>query len=263
MEGRRRKIIRGDVMENKSKLYYNDSRWKTTKSGEFEIIGKEKDRYICRFDDGYTIISDSKEIRSGKISNPNINNKKNGLANIGIGEYDSTNIFYNRWEAMLNRCYSKNKSYYRVYNDVTICEEWHNFQNFVKFCLETYPTHIKDVKFSLDKDILSVENEPKIYSPNSCCWLPVSINAFLTNNQPRHNTSGYIGVSENTGKKGYWRAQINDYGTGKYICIKYDCKSKEEAYELYKEYRAKNAEKVKEYLRSLNYLSEDIIQLIK
>ena len=55
------------VEQNKSKIYYNGSRWKTTKSGEFEIVGKEKDRYICRFDDGYTIISDSKEIRNGKI----------------------------------------------------------------------------------------------------------------------------------------------------------------------------------------------------
>jgi hypothetical protein len=247
--------------ENKSKVFHNGSRWKTTKSGEFEIIGKEKDRYLCRFDDGYTIISDSKEIRNGKILNPNVNNKKNGLATIGIGEYDSTNMFYRRWEAMLNRCYSEDENHYRVYKDVKICEEWHNFQNFVKFCLDTYPTHIEDVKFSLDKDILNIENESKIYSPSTCCWLPTSINAFLTNNQPKHNTSGYTGVSIN--RYGTWRAQINDFETGKYIVIKWNCETKEEAYELYKEYRAKNAEKVKDYLRSLNYLPEEIIQLIK
>ena len=92
-------------------------------------------------------------------------------------------------------------------------------------------------------------------------FLPISINAFLTNNQPRHNTSGYTGVSIN--KYGTWRAQINDFETGKYIVIKWNCETKEEAYELYKEYRAKNAEKVKDYLRSLNYLPEEIIQLIK
>jgi len=264
MEGRCRKIIKGDVVEK----YGIGTIHKTNEGYAFEVISKisTKNRLIRFLEGGYEKIVDTKSILTMQIKNP-FHRSIEGIGYFGVGDYKGTDetgkssAMYYSWRDMIRRCYVKSESN-RNYVNVTVCDDWHNFQNFAKFYVDTKPS-IKGIDFRLDKDLLQNGVENKVYSPSSVVWIPKEINSFLTNNQPRHNISGYIGVSENTGKKGYWRAQINDYDTGKYICIKYDCKSKEEAYELYKEYRAKNAEKVKVYLRSLNYLSEDIIQLIK
>ena len=103
--------------------------------------------------------------------------------------------------------------------------------------------------------------EYKIYSPNTALWIPSRINSFLTNNQPKHNTSGHIGVSWNK-QNNKWIVQICDFETGKYTYLGL-YKKIEDANKCYFEYRAKNAEKVKDYLRSLNYLPEDIIELVR
>ena len=77
---------------------------------------------------------------------------------------------YTTWETMLQRCYddklhSRNPSY----KDCEVCEEWLNYQNFAKWFEENYIEG-----FQLDKDILVKGN--KIYSPETCCFVPQEIN---------------------------------------------------------------------------------------
>jgi len=69
---------------------------------------------------------------------------------------------YTVWSGMLERCYS-NKSHVKhpSYKGCTVCDEWHNFQNFAFWFDVNY---IKG--FDLDKDIKVSGN--KIYSPSTC-----------------------------------------------------------------------------------------------
>jgi hypothetical protein len=208
-----------------------------------------------------------KELRNGNIKNP-YHNSILGVGCFGVGDYASSysigkiSLEYQTWRDMLRRCYDEKELLKRPnYKNVSVCKEWLNFQNYARWFDENKP-NIDTVKFHVDKDLLQMGIESKVYSPKTCCFIPISINSFLTNNHLNHNTSGYTGVSLVKGS-GKWKAQINDFKTGKYIAIKCNCETKEEAYELYKEYRAENSEKAKEYLRSLNYLSEEVIQLIK
>lgn len=85
---------------------------------------------------------------------------------------------YNTWKHMLVRCYNKKfKEKYPTYNDVTICKEWLCFQNFAKWYEENY-YEIEGEKMQLDKDILVKGN--KIYSPETCVFVPQRINELFT-----------------------------------------------------------------------------------
>lgn len=109
---------------------------------------------------------------------------------------------------MFARCYdekqlNKRPSYY----EVTICKEWHNFQNFAKWYEDNYYA-VKDEVISLDKDILFKGN--KVYSPNTCIFVTRYINSLFTT---RKNDRGEypIGVTFNK-NNGYYRARISKYG---------------------------------------------------
>ncbi len=126
---------------------------------------------------------------------------------------------------------------------------------------ENYPKQLQNIKFNLDKDLLQLGVKNKIYSPRTCIFLPDKINAFFTNVQNKHNTSGCVGVSWKK-KNNNWVAQINDFNTGKYMHLG-SFKTKEDAHKKYEEYRKINADNVKKYLKSLNYLEEYIIEKVK
>ncbi|HSE99915.1 MAG TPA: hypothetical protein VLA48_03380 [Nitrososphaeraceae archaeon] len=117
-------------------------------------------------------------IKNGRIKNP-LHTSTYGIGYIGVGTYKAevgkkVCVNYMVWQGMLRRCYSKKyKDKNPTYKDVTVCEEWHNFQNFAAWFEEN---HIEG--FHLDKDILVKEN--KIYSPETCCFVPAEINTLLT-----------------------------------------------------------------------------------
>lgn len=96
---------------------------------------------------------------------------------IGVGRYKSTSKNYASWFHILERCYCKKyQKTQPTYVDVEICEEWKNFQNYAIWFDEN---HIEG--WHLDKDLLVSNN--KIYSPETCCFLPQEINNLLTNRQ--------------------------------------------------------------------------------
>ena len=88
--------------------------------------------------------------------------------------------YYEEWIGMLRRCYNNNqrdRNKRPKYDGCTVCEEWHNFQNFAKWYEENY-YEIKEEKMCLDKDILVKGN--KIYSPQTCVFVPNRINVLFT-----------------------------------------------------------------------------------
>jgi hypothetical protein len=141
------------------------------------LSGKE---VLAEFQDEYKhIISvDAHRIVNGLIKNPYYKSVY-GVGFTGVGEYSSSvkgkhTLAYSRWKGMLERCYSeKFKKGHPSYKDCVVAEDWHNFQNFAGWF---YSQRFSDV-YELDKDLLFKGN--KLYSANTCCFLPKEINSAL------------------------------------------------------------------------------------
>ena len=102
---------------------------------------------------------------------------------VGEGKYKSTENkkttrCYKIWDEMLKRCHNeKYQNEKPTYIGCTICEEWYNFQNFAEWYEKNY-YKIENEIVCLDKDILVKGN--KIYSPETCIFVPNRINILFT-----------------------------------------------------------------------------------
>ena len=130
---------------------------------------------------------------------------KYGVGYIGIGKfiggsYSKENIIYDYWDGILRRCYSERiKKLRNSYSDCLVDECWHNLQNFGEWFEKNYnPKYMKS--WCLDKDILVKGN--RIYSPETCCFVPNEINVIFTN--------GYIRRGEYPKGVSY-KPKINKY----------------------------------------------------
>ena len=87
---------------------------------------------------------------------------------------------YQAWKGMIYRCFDKNtKKRQPTYKDVTCCKEWLLFENFYEWLHEQEnfnKLHNKS-KWNVDKDILIKGN--KIYSPKTCCLVPMNVNSLF------------------------------------------------------------------------------------
>lgn len=96
-----------------------------------------------------------------------------GLRDISVTEENKG--AYETWRHMLRRCYAQEcKVRKPSYEKCEVSEEWHMFSNFLKFYQEHYRSG-----FQLDKDILVTGN--KIYSKETCCFVPPPINGLIVN----------------------------------------------------------------------------------
>lgn len=154
---------------------------------------------IVKFEEtGFERVCQPRDVREGSIKDllrPNIA----GVGFIGDGVYKSKGddmVCYQTWSDMIKRCYSpKNERVAREYNGVTVCNEWHNFQNFAKW----YYDHFID-GYHMDKDLRVFGS--KRYSPETCTFIPLELNSFLTGGLKRG-----IHFSKSKGK---WVAQCQD-----------------------------------------------------
>lgn len=152
-----------------------------TNQGLLVKIVKYESTRSCdiQFEDGYIIKNRSYQcVKKGKIKHP-FHPWTFGIGFMGEGlfNYKNNSLGYDKWTKMLKRVV-KTKDY-PTYKDVTVCEEWHNFQNFAKWFEKNYNPKIMK-GWHLDKDILS--GEDKIYSPETCCFVPPEINFHLRGN---------------------------------------------------------------------------------
>jgi len=193
-----------------------------------------------------------KRVRINKVQGIGVNDLR--------GKIDTSNSkSYSIWKGIIRRCYSKEKVKFKCYTKVEVCEEWLLYSNFKKWYDENFPLKLEQEgwEIQIDKDLLSGEN--KIYSPETCIFLPRKINGFLSNKQ-NSNTSGIIGVNY-IKKNNSWIAQIRNFDNHDRIYL--GCYSNNKtAAKVYMEARKEQAEKVKDILRKLSY-PENIIGLIK
>lgn len=138
---------------------------------------------------------------------------------------------YSIWHNMLMRCYDKDYQEKNLtYKDCEVCEEWHNFQNFAKWYEENY-YEIDGKIMNLDKDILCKGN--KMYSPQTCIFVPNDINTLFTKRDKNRGKSP-IGVRYHKRDKVY---EANcDNGNGKQIYLG-RFKSELEAFKTYKSFK--------------------------
>jgi len=88
---------------------------------------------------------------------------------------------YHNWIGMIDRCYNKKHSIKRpTYAECKVCNKWLTYSTFKKWYDNNY-YEIEEEKMCLDKDILFKGN--KIYSPETCIYVPNRINVLFTKRQ--------------------------------------------------------------------------------
>lgn len=153
----------------------------TNKHGPIEVVKYNNARSVLvKFTNtGYKATTEAGHIRKGSVRDlyfPSVY----GVGFIGDGDYKpkehkKKSKFYEVWQGMLQRCYDPKMQERRpTYIGCTVCEDWHNFQNFAKWMSD------KDYAGNhLDKDILIDGN--KIYSPETCIFVSPYQNAEKAN----------------------------------------------------------------------------------
>ena len=207
---------------------------------KMEIVAYRGANDIDIYFEEYDCIVKNKQYKNFKIGNircPYNRNKYNGF--LGEGKYNTKENgkktkCYQTWFNMLIRCYDdeyKNKK--TTYKDATVCEEWHNFQNFAKWYEENY-YGVKDEEMQLDKDILIKGN--KIYSPQTCVFVPKRINDLFVDKKKNRGDCP-IGVSYSK-MHNLYKAEVTitkNKKAGHIFLGLYN--TKEEAFYVYKQYK--------------------------
>lgn len=206
---------------------------------------------IVRFlNTGEIIKSAYKEFRIGTIKS----RFASSIYGIGIIGLETTkengNLLkqYQIWHEMLRRCYNeKYQQKHPTYKECKICDEWKYYKNFKKWYDENY-YEIDNETMCLDKDILNKGN--KIYSPETCVFVPQSINKlFIKNDKNRGDLP--IGVSWNE-KNNKYRADCkvfnikNKKNNQKYLGL---YNTPEEAFNAYKKTKEENIKLVADYYK--------------
>lgn len=178
-------------------------KFRNIKGYHFTVVDYENyNRVKIRFDEPkvsykYTC---SANILTGKIANP-YHKIASGVGFMGEGLYQVENDpklkkVLSLWRAILKRCYESgtNKTY-KTYEDCTVHEDWHNFQNFAAW----YVNHeYYGFGYDLDKDLLVRGN--KVYSAETCCMLPHQLNTSLPIVRGNNNERS-VGVYKNRQNK--------------------------------------------------------------
>lgn len=208
-----------NLIENKSKVYYNGSIWNSNNCGKFEIVAhtdrhivdkrgcREYRYYLCKFEDGTITEAKAFEIKNGKVRNPN----HPSLCSIGfLGEgrwrfyiNQKATKEYSVFHGIISRCYDTKVARYQTYGlqGIKLDKELHNFQNFCNMLtqLPNYDLWKSDTDniWELDKDILCEELNihPKIYSRNTCQFILQKDNISERNKRVSITGHTYIGIS--------------------------------------------------------------------
>lgn len=175
-------------------------------------------------------------LKVGSVINP-MHPLTYGVGYMGVGDFTSKDKrIYSLWSTMLKRSYCEKFHLIQPsYKGVSVCEEWHNFQNFAEWCCNQEFFNAKDnmgKSYHLDKDLLVKGN--KVYSPKNCCFIPEEINASITTRSSSKNASKVVGIFKHKTTKRY-RVFSNVVGQGRKHVGYYE--TLKEAFEVYKRIR--------------------------
>lgn len=251
-------------VEYNSDKYFVGAKFENKQGEIFEVIGKsdKKDFFFIKFKDenGFIAERSRTNIFKGNIKNP-FHKINYGIGYIGVGKYKSSDKnrltkAYNAWRGMLERCYcEETRGKYPTYKNVEVCEEWHNFQNFAKWFEKNNKKN-----WALDKDLKQKGLKKKIYSENTCIFIPRKINNYIKSLRI-DNKCGFSCISYNKVNKVYV-LRITDFDTGKEKQIK-TSKKIEVLLDLRKKHFNIQNEKCRKYAKKIGIPEEIIEKLYK
>lgn len=204
----------------KAKEKYEGKVFSSRNFGEYVVTSyvDSKEIHIKFIDTGYETVVSSSTIKVGKIKD----NLKPFVCGVGYLGYDyekndGLTKAYSIWASMIQRCYNEKYLLKRqTYLGCSVSKEFHNFSYFKLWCSKQIG--FEESNYHLDKDLLVKGN--KIYSPETCCFIPKEINSLLTTtNRSRGNTP--LGVSKRQ-KSGNYEVTLcrdnKDSHLGTYSC---------------------------------------------
>ena len=187
--GLKLRINRSVEMKYLNDISYKDcigKVFKSLNSGDFKIV-KYNDSYnveIQFLKTGYETVALLNNIRNGRVKDP----YSPSVYSIGIAgtKYPSTingvlTKEYDLWHSMLQRCYSDSyKKNHLTYQGCEVSENFKSYEYFYEWCNQQvgFDNDGNGNPFHLDKDLLVKGN--KIYSEDSCVFIPAEINSLLT-----------------------------------------------------------------------------------
>ena len=168
-------------VSKKKRIIFEGDTFYTREGYKIEVLEYIKSHIIrIKFHEPipYEKITGLKQIKDGVVQTP-YHRSVRGFGYIGDGPYiayltpNKASLEYRIWSDMLARCYTDVKG--EAYKDATVCEDWHNFQNFAAWC--NSQKNFGKEGYEIDKDILNKGN--KTYSPENCRFVPGEVNRLL------------------------------------------------------------------------------------
>ena len=155
---------------------------KSKSSGDFKVLKYNDARNVeIQFvKTGFETVARLDHIKSGGVKDP----YSPSVFDVGIvgTNYPATvngriTKEYSRWHSMLERCYSDNsKKKQPTYEGCEVSENFKSYEYFYEWCQKQ--VGFNNEGWHLDKDLLIKGN--KVYSENTCVFLPQEINKILT-----------------------------------------------------------------------------------
>lgn len=90
-------------------------------------------------------------------------------------KHKSTAYLMSVWGYMHARCNNPN-----VYENTSVCKEWLSYSNFLKWVWSKESNYNENEYQQIDKDILQWDSKFKVYSPNTCVFIPTYLNKYLS-----------------------------------------------------------------------------------
>ena len=206
---------------------------KSKSFGDFKIVEyKGYNNVVIEFlETGYQKLCQNKEIKTGAVKDkllPNVlgvgivGDKYNCKIN---GKYVKE---YQLWTDMLKRCYSEKRHLrHPTYKDCEVGNSFKSYEYFYEWCHSQIG--FGNEGWQLDKDLLVKGN--KVYSENTCVFIPKEINLVLTKSDKKRGEHP-IGVSWHSKSKTFV-AQVNkSKGKSEHLGL---FKTELEAFNVYKQ----------------------------
>ena len=206
--------------------------FKSLNSGDFKVLKyNDSDNVEIRFvNTGYETSARLGNIRNGKVED-------HYLASVfGVGvigdKYPSAingvkTKEYMLWNSMLKRCYSNTlKKKYPTYEGCEASENFKSYEYFYEWCQNQIG--FSNQGWHLDKDLLIKGN--KVYSENTCVFIPSEINSLLTKREAlrgdhligvcwRNTKKAFVAhVNKNRGRSehlGYFKTELEAFNAYK------------------------------------------------
>ena len=213
---------------------------KSKSSGDFKILkyNNNENVDIQFINTGFETIATLGNIKNGKVKDlcaPSVH----GIGISGTKYLNTINGVrtkeYVLWQSMLRRCYSDTyKKKHPTYEGCEVSDNFKSYEYFYEWCHSQIG--FDNEGWHLDKDLLVKGN--KVYSEDSCIFIPKEINLLLTKSTAsrgehligvywsKTNKAFRACVNKNTGKSkhlGYFKTEIeafNTYKTAKEAFIK-------------------------------------------